>query len=107
MMNEFLPSDTLDASPDGYSTHQIRNHPSRLPNSTPSPAMSSFAPRSIARCLGLRTAARRSAPVVGDEDVQELARLANRYVPELRTDDRFGNRADWVDFHPSWRGGGG
>jgi len=40
--------------------------------------------------------------LAGDEDVQELARLANRNLPELKTHDRFGNRIDWVDFHPSW-----
>ncbi len=38
----------------------------------------------------------------GDPATQELARLANRYVPELRTHDRFGNRIDWVEFHPAW-----
>ncbi len=27
---------------------------------------------------------------------------ANRYAPELRTHDRFGNRIDEVAFHPSW-----
>ena len=38
----------------------------------------------------------------GDADTHELARLANRYGPELRTHDRFGNRMDWVEFHPAW-----
>ena len=38
----------------------------------------------------------------GDAETQELARLANRHGPELRTHDRFGNRVDWVDFHPAW-----
>ena len=33
---------------------------------------------------------------------QELARLANRHAPELKTHDRYGNRIDWVEFHPSW-----
>ena len=36
----------------------------------------------------------------GDEATQELARLANKHTPELRTHDRFGNRIDWVEFHP-------
>jgi putative acyl-CoA dehydrogenase len=40
--------------------------------------------------------------LAGDEHVQDLARLANRHLPEVRTHDRFGNRVDWVDFHPSW-----
>jgi putative acyl-CoA dehydrogenase len=38
----------------------------------------------------------------GDPATQELARLANRHVPELKTHDRFGNRIDWIDFHPAW-----
>ncbi|MET0652189.1 MAG: acyl-CoA dehydrogenase family protein [Hyphomicrobiaceae bacterium] len=38
----------------------------------------------------------------GDEATQELARLANRHTPELKTHDRFGNRIDWVEFHPAW-----
>lgn len=38
----------------------------------------------------------------GDAETQELARLANRHAPELRTHDRFGNRIDWVEFYPAW-----
>jgi putative acyl-CoA dehydrogenase len=32
----------------------------------------------------------------------EWGRLANQYPPVLRTHDRFGNRADQVEFHPAW-----
>jgi putative acyl-CoA dehydrogenase len=39
---------------------------------------------------------------VGSAHVQQLARQANRHVPELRTHDRFGNRVDTIDFHPAW-----
>ncbi|KRE00444.1 hypothetical protein ASE63_09625 [Bosea sp. Root381] len=39
---------------------------------------------------------------VGSAHVQELARLANRFTPELRTHDRFGNRIDEIAFHPAW-----
>jgi putative acyl-CoA dehydrogenase len=39
---------------------------------------------------------------VGSAHVQELARLANRFTPELRTHDRFGNRIDQIAFHPAW-----
>jgi putative acyl-CoA dehydrogenase len=35
-------------------------------------------------------------------EAQDLARIANRAVPELRTHDGSGNRIDQVDFHPSW-----
>ncbi|MET3493504.1 acyl-CoA dehydrogenase family protein [Variovorax boronicumulans] len=40
--------------------------------------------------------------LAGDEEVQDLARLANEHCPQLRTHDRFGNRLDWVEFHPAW-----
>ncbi|MER8015092.1 acyl-CoA dehydrogenase family protein [Streptomyces griseoluteus] len=45
------------------------------------------------RLLGLRA---------GGAEAQEWGELANRYEPELRTHDRYGNRVDEVDFHPSW-----
>jgi putative acyl-CoA dehydrogenase len=40
--------------------------------------------------------------LAGDEQVQDLARLANEHGPQLRSHDRFGNRLDWVEFHPAW-----
>ncbi|MDX1576368.1 MAG: acyl-CoA dehydrogenase family protein, partial [Kiloniellales bacterium] len=40
--------------------------------------------------------------LVGSHRVQELGRVANRQLPELRTHDRFGHRIDEVDFHPAW-----
>ncbi|MFG3094443.1 DNA alkylation response protein [Streptomyces sp. NPDC048202] len=45
------------------------------------------------RALGLRA---------GGAEAQEWGELANRHEPELRTHDRYGNRVDEVDFHPSW-----
>jgi putative acyl-CoA dehydrogenase len=38
----------------------------------------------------------------GCESVQEAARLANEHEPKLVTHDRYGNRNDWVEFHPAW-----
>ena len=38
----------------------------------------------------------------GSVETQELARLANRHSPELKTHDRFGHRQDLVEFHPSY-----
>lgn len=35
-------------------------------------------------------------------EAQDLARIANRAIPELRTHDASGNRIDQVEFHPSW-----
>ena len=87
---------------DRYSTHAVLNQ------AKPACGFNVFAGDAV-----LRAAIKREAPwaagrcealgaVAGDEQVQELARLANRHLPELKTHDRFGNRIDWVDFHPSW-----
>jgi putative acyl-CoA dehydrogenase len=38
----------------------------------------------------------------GGERAQELGRLANENPPKLRTHDRYGNRVDVPEFHPSW-----
>lgn len=40
--------------------------------------------------------------LAGDGQVQEAARLANEHGPQLKSHDRFGNRIDWVEFHPAW-----
>ncbi|GMQ93818.1 MAG: acyl-CoA dehydrogenase family protein [Acidimicrobiia bacterium] len=40
--------------------------------------------------------------VVGELEVREWSRLANENLPILHTHDRFGNRSDTVEFHPSW-----
>jgi putative acyl-CoA dehydrogenase len=40
--------------------------------------------------------------VVGTGEVSELAFQANRYVPELRSHDRFGRRIDEVVYHPAY-----
>jgi putative acyl-CoA dehydrogenase len=40
--------------------------------------------------------------VVGSAETYALAARANRYGPELRTHDRFGNRIDEVAFDPAW-----
>ncbi|MET7614883.1 DNA alkylation response protein [Streptomyces seoulensis] len=45
------------------------------------------------RLLGLRA---------GGAEAQDWGELANRHEPELRTHDRYGNRVDEVEFHPSW-----
>jgi putative acyl-CoA dehydrogenase len=40
--------------------------------------------------------------LAGSEEGREHGLLANRHHPELRTFDRYGNRIDEVEFHPSW-----
>ncbi|MFJ5727518.1 acyl-CoA dehydrogenase family protein [Streptomyces paradoxus] len=49
--------------------------------------------------LGELTALGRTS---GSAQVQDWGRLANENPPRLRTHDRYGNRADEVEFHPSW-----
>jgi putative acyl-CoA dehydrogenase len=40
--------------------------------------------------------------LVGGEPQQQWGRLANENKPVLHTHDRYGNRIDEVEFHPSW-----
>lgn len=106
-MNKPIAPGLLDPSTDhptggGHATHEVRNQ------ARPAVGFDAFsgdvvlhaaiardAPWAAARCEAL-------GALVGDERVQELARLANRHVPELKTHDRYGHRIDWVEFHPSW-----
>ncbi|MBN8942480.1 MAG: acyl-CoA dehydrogenase family protein [Rhizobiales bacterium] len=37
-----------------------------------------------------------------DPEVQDHSHLANKHGPVLKTHDRFGNRIDFVEFHPSY-----
>ena len=48
------------------------------------------------------TLARDFGARVGQAETLRLGDLANRYPPELRTHDRFGNRIDEVEYHPAW-----
>jgi putative acyl-CoA dehydrogenase len=40
--------------------------------------------------------------LIGTTDYLELGQLANKFVPEFDTHDRFGNRVDLVKFHPAY-----
>ena len=40
--------------------------------------------------------------LAGSERLIALGAAANENPPKLRTHDRFGNRVDEVEFHPSW-----
>lgn len=42
------------------------------------------------------------AGAIGTEEAQALGRDANRYSPQLKQFDRFGNRIDRIDFHPAY-----
>lgn len=48
------------------------------------------------------TRARRLGTSVGNPEMQERARLANRHIPEFRPFDSYGNRVDIVEYHPAY-----
>jgi putative acyl-CoA dehydrogenase len=89
--------------PHGYATHQVSNQPPPLADYDTygsDPVL-----QSVVQVFGADWARERlhvTGHTVGSAHVQELARQANRHLPELRTHDRFGNRVDRVDFHPAW-----
>jgi putative acyl-CoA dehydrogenase len=87
----------------GYATHEVLNQPPPLADYdayATDPALKAavkvfdagWAEEKFSAC----------GRTVGSAEVQELARQANRNLPELRTHDRFGNRVDRIDFHPAW-----
>ena len=49
-----------------------------------------------------RRPARRWAREAGTAEAREHGTLANEHHPELTPYDRYGNRIDEVEFHPSW-----
>ncbi|WP_129310910.1 acyl-CoA dehydrogenase family protein [Streptomyces sp. L2] len=85
-----------------YATHEVTNQAPPLPpyDASDDRALleglrregAGWAEEDVRR-LGLRA---------GSAQAQEWGELANRNEPELRTHDRYGNRVDEVDFHPSW-----
>ncbi|HKT04795.1 MAG TPA: acyl-CoA dehydrogenase family protein, partial [Rugosimonospora sp.] len=88
--------------PEGYTTHRVTNQPP--------PLVPYDASADTALLEGLRREEagwaeedlRRLGRLAGGDEAQLWAEQANRHEPELRTHDRFGNRIDEVEFHPSW-----
>ncbi|WP_306986798.1 acyl-CoA dehydrogenase family protein [Streptomyces canus] len=89
-------------APEQAATHTVTNQPPPLTpyDASDDPVLmeglrregAGWAEEDIRR-LGLRA---------GSAEAQEWADQANRHEPVLRTHDRYGNRVDEVDFHPSW-----
>ncbi|WP_329239669.1 acyl-CoA dehydrogenase family protein [Streptomyces canus] len=89
-------------APEQTATHVVSNQPPPLSpyDASEDPVLleglhregAGWAEEGIRR-LGLRA---------GSAEAQEWADQANRHEPVLRTHDRYGNRVDEVDFHPSW-----
>ncbi|GAA2304173.1 DNA alkylation response protein [Streptomyces hawaiiensis] len=95
---------TLDEQPSygGPATHDVTN---QAPPLTPYDASDDAALLEGLRREGAGWAEedlRRLGRQAGSAQAQEWADLANRHEPELRTHDRYGNRVDEVEFHPSW-----
>jgi putative acyl-CoA dehydrogenase len=44
----------------------------------------------------------RFGALTGSAEYLELGAVANKYIPELETHDRFGNRVDLIKFHPAY-----
>jgi putative acyl-CoA dehydrogenase len=92
---------TIETPPSG-ATHRVLNQASPATgwnafsgDRTLSALAAQYAPWVDGRAAAL-------GQLAGDPEVHDLARLANKHGPELRTHDRFGNRADWVELHPAW-----
>ena len=84
-------------------THEVTNQPRPLVGH---PLFDGNA--ALRAALGLHAPALDTAPLsalgerLGSELMQTHARLANAHKPQLQTHDRFGRRADRVEFHPSY-----
>jgi putative acyl-CoA dehydrogenase len=96
------PGQLRPAASDRYTTHVVRNQ------AAPAAGFNAFDSDAVLKAAVARESpwsaplASQLGQLAGDADVQELARLANKHTPELKTHDRYGNRIDWVDFHPAW-----
>jgi len=53
-------------------------------------------------CQWIEAEARRFGELLGRTETLQLGVQANRFPPELRTHDRFGNRIDEVSYHPAY-----
>lgn len=87
----------------GYATHEVLNQAPPLADFDAYAADPAL--REIVRTFGADWAAPRlheTGRTVGSAHVQDLARTANRVLPELKTHDRFGHRVDRIEFHPAW-----
>ena len=88
--------------PEGYATHDVTNQPPPLApyDASDDTALLEGLRREGAGWAedGLRRLGRRA----GSAEAQDWGDLANRHEPVLRTHDRYGNRIDEVEYHPSW-----
>ncbi|UUP15827.1 acyl-CoA dehydrogenase family protein [Nitratireductor thuwali] len=83
--------------------HEVTNQPPPLSGSN---AWRSD-PLAVEACEGFSEPVRKELEVLGrfvrTPEALDLARLANEQPPVLRTHDRYGRRADVVDYHPAYQ----
>jgi len=88
---------------DGYATHEVLNQPGALEDYNAYAGDQALVEATRVFGAGWADdALRHAGGLVGSAHVQQLARQANRHLPELRTHDRFGHRVDTVEFHPAY-----
>ncbi len=86
-----------------HATHEVLNQPPPLENWNP--YLADRALREGVRREGGGFGEERLAAFgaeTGRAEILARADQANKYPPELRVFDRFGNRIDEVEFHPAW-----
>lgn len=96
------PYEESAGHPEGCATHDVTNQPPPL---SPYDASDDTALLEGMRREGAGWAedgVRRLGLRAGSVQAQEWGDLANRHEPVLRTHDRYGNRVDEVEYHPSW-----
>jgi putative acyl-CoA dehydrogenase len=105
--DNFMTAQDADRASDnhtsGFATHEVWNQPGALQGYNAFSEDKALV--EATRVFGADWASdhlSRTGALVGSERVQELARQANRHLPELRTHDRFGHRIDVVEFHPAY-----
>jgi putative acyl-CoA dehydrogenase len=89
--------------PAGYATHEVYNQAGPLPDFNA--YAQDAALRDAMAAFGAGWAEARltaTGELIGSARMRDLARAANRQIPELRTHDAFGNRIDMVEFSPAW-----
>jgi len=86
-----------------YGTHEVLNQPPPFENANL--YLTDSALRDAVEREGGGFAAERITAlgaIAGSAETIKLAEQANRFPPELRTHDRYGNRVDEVEFHPAY-----
>jgi putative acyl-CoA dehydrogenase len=92
-------------SESGYATHEVHNQASVLADYNG--FTGDMALQEAVALFGggwSKDGLTKCGALIGSAHVQNLARLADRNKPELRSHDRFGNRIDEIEYHPAWHG---